>query len=73
MDREAWRAAGHGQRSLAGCRPWTEEPGGLQAMDRGAWRAAGHGQRSLAGCRPWGRKEQDTTEHAQHDAKLVST
>ena len=31
-----------------------------------------HGQRSLAGCRPWGRKEQDMTEHAQHDAKLVS-
>ena len=42
-----------GQRSLAGCSPWIEEPGGLQPMDRGAWRAAAHGQRSLVGCSLW--------------------
>ena len=37
----AWRI--HGQRSLVGYSPWTEEPGRLQSMDRGAWRATVHG------------------------------
>ena len=37
----------HGQRSLAGCRPWAEEPGGLQAM--GSQRA-GHDWARTARC-----------------------
>ena len=44
MDRGAWWATVHGQRSLVSYSPWTEEPGGLQSMHRGAWWATVHAE-----------------------------
>ena len=51
MDRGAWRAIIHGQRSLAGYNPWTEEPAGSNPWTE-----------EPAGYNPWGCKELDMTE-----------
>ena len=61
MDRGAWQAIIHGQRSLAGYNQWTEEPAGSNPWTE---EPAGYNPwtEEPAGYNPWGCKELDMTE-----------